>query len=214
MAFIYKITNDVNGKVYIGKTLFSVEKRWKEHLNSRLREQCKNRPLYRAMNKYGVEHFSIEAVEQCIDESASEREKYWISYYNSYHNGYNATYGGDGKIYANRALVILLWLANKNIKFISWFTGYANKTVRKILENIGIDKMDIVKRASKVVQKPVDVFSLDGNYIRTFASVTEAANCFKNKDSMRRHISDTCRGKRKTAGGYKWHYSLEVSPIV
>lgn len=214
MAFIYKITNDVNGKVYIGKTTKSVEKRWKEHFKDSKKERCKNRPLYRAMNKYGVEHFSIETIEQCTDENASESEKYWISYYRSFRYGYNATCGGDGKIYANRALVILLWLANKNIKFISWFTGYANKTVRKILENIGIDKMDIVKRASKVVQKPVDVFSLDGNYIRTFASVTEAANCFKNKDSMRRHISDTCRGKRKTAGGYKWHYSLEVSLIV
>ena len=32
MAFIYKITNDINDKVYIGKTLSSVEKRWKEHL--------------------------------------------------------------------------------------------------------------------------------------------------------------------------------------
>lgn len=47
MAFIYKITNDVNGKVYIGKTLFSVEKRWKEHFKDSKKERCKNRPLYR-----------------------------------------------------------------------------------------------------------------------------------------------------------------------
>ena len=39
MAFIYKITNDVNGKVYIGKTLYSVEKRWKEHINDSKRER-------------------------------------------------------------------------------------------------------------------------------------------------------------------------------
>lgn len=214
MAFIYKITNDVNGKVYIGKTTESVEKRWREHIHDSKRKRCENRPLYRAMNKYSIEHFSIETIEQCTDENASEREKYWIGYYRSFRYGYNATCGGDGKIYVNRALIALLWLANKTIKFIHKFTGYDKCTIRKILNSMGVSKMEIVKRARKITQKPVDVFSLDGNYIRTFNSFAEASCCFKNKDSMRKQISDVCRGKRKTAGGYKWHYSLEVNPIV
>ena len=208
MAFIYKITNDVNGKVYIGKTIKNVEKRWKEHVKDSKRERCKDRPLYRAINKYGVEHFSIEAIEHCTDENASEREQYWIGYYESFRYGYNATIGGDGKIYVNRALIILLWLANKNIKFINWFTGYANHTIRRVLNSAGISKEDIAKRARKIAQKSVDMFSLDGTYIRTFCSITEASNCFENKISMINHITDVCKGRRGTAGGYKWSYSL------
>lgn len=50
MGFIYKITNDVNGKVYIGKTLNTVESRWKEHCHDKDRRNMENRPLYRAMN--------------------------------------------------------------------------------------------------------------------------------------------------------------------
>lgn len=216
MAFIYKITNDVNKKVYIGKTLFSIEKRWKEHLNSRLREQCKNRPLYRAMNKYGVEHFSIEAVEQCIDESASEREKYWISYYNSYHNGYNATYGGDGIVRINRALVILLWLANKSITFINHFTGYNKGSISKILKSCGVTSHNIISRsctASKLKNSNSLIIlmnDLDGKFLRAFQSISEAANLFENRDSMLNHILDVCnrKGNRCTAGGYRWSYFL------
>lgn len=45
MGFIYKITNDVNGKVYIGKTLNTVESRWKEHCHDKDRRNMENRPL-------------------------------------------------------------------------------------------------------------------------------------------------------------------------
>ena len=67
MGFIYKITNDVNGKVYIGKTLNTVVSRWKEHCHDKDRRNMENRPLYRAMNKYGLEHFSIETIEECYE---------------------------------------------------------------------------------------------------------------------------------------------------
>ena len=59
MAYIYKITNDINGKIYIGKTYNSIEKRFKEHCKDRLKRKCEQRPLYSAMNKYGIEHFYI-----------------------------------------------------------------------------------------------------------------------------------------------------------
>ena len=64
MGFIYKIINNINDKVYIGKTDFSIEKRWAEHKKDSQKD-LKNRPLYRAMNKYGIENFSIEIVEEC-----------------------------------------------------------------------------------------------------------------------------------------------------
>ena len=48
---IYKITNLINGKIYIGKTLDTIEKRWKDHKSDSVRPRCEKRPLYSAMNK-------------------------------------------------------------------------------------------------------------------------------------------------------------------
>lgn len=98
MAFIYVITNDVNGKQYVGKTNFSLERRFREHIADSKRERCNKRPLYSAMNKYGIEHFHIEQLEECSAEDSSKREEYWIAKLNTYGcNGYNATKGGDSK---------------------------------------------------------------------------------------------------------------------
>ena len=75
-GFIYKITNEVNNKVYIGKTLFSIDKRFKQHKEDSQKENEEIRPLYRAMKKYGIEKFHIEKIEECPLELLSEREKY------------------------------------------------------------------------------------------------------------------------------------------
>ena len=104
MAYIYKITNDINQKIYIGKTEFSIEKRFQEHCRDAFRERNEKRPLYAAMRKYGIKHFHIEQIEEC--NNPEEREIYWIEYYGSFKNGYNATLGGDGKKYIDYDLVI------------------------------------------------------------------------------------------------------------
>ena len=104
MAYIYKITNDVNGKIYIGKTENSIEKRFNKHCQDAFRPRCEKRPLYAAMRKYGVEHFHIELVEET--NSPEEREIYWIEQYGSFKYGYNATMGGDGKKYIDYDLVV------------------------------------------------------------------------------------------------------------
>ena len=106
MPYIYKIINDINGKIYIGKTAFTIERRWKEHCQDAKRSSKEHRPLYSAINKYGIENFHIEIVEECTLEELDEKERFWIESYNSFSNGYNATIGGDGKPYANYELII------------------------------------------------------------------------------------------------------------
>lgn len=96
MAFIYKITNTINSKIYIGKTERTVKERWQEHL--RHSKTLINIPIYRAFNKYGIENFTIETVEECDSSIVNEREQYWIEYYNTYKNGYNCTLGGEGSL--------------------------------------------------------------------------------------------------------------------
>ena len=93
MAFIYKITNLINNKCYIGKTERTIEERWQEHLRHR---KSLDLPLYRALNKYGVENFQIEQLEECSSQVVNEKETYWIIHYDSCKEGYNCTLGGEG----------------------------------------------------------------------------------------------------------------------
>ena len=114
MAYIYKIWNDINNKVYIGKTNRSLKTRFHEHCRDSKKENRNNRPLYKAMNKYGVENFHIEELEETSRELSSKRECYWIGYYNSFHNGYNATKGGDGKPWVDEDEIISLFESGKS----------------------------------------------------------------------------------------------------
>ena len=94
MGYIYKITNKINGKCYIGKTERTVQIRWSEHSRpSRLKLKL---PLYRAFLKYGIENFSVQEIEECDNSILDEREIYWIDYFNTYRKGYNCTEGGEG----------------------------------------------------------------------------------------------------------------------
>lgn len=99
MWCIYKHTNKINGKVYIGQTceVENPNKRWKNGEGYSVAY-----PFGRAISKYGWDNFTHEIIETNIDtlENANEREIYWIDYYHSYIkdpkcNGYNATKGGN-----------------------------------------------------------------------------------------------------------------------
>lgn len=89
--YIYKIENLINHKIYIGQTN-NIKRRFQEHKNKGYYPE-NNKVLYQAFDKYGLENFSFDIIEET--EKYNEREKYWIKYYNSYHFGYNMTEGGD-----------------------------------------------------------------------------------------------------------------------
>ncbi len=209
MAYIYKIVNDINEKIQIGKTEFSIEKRFKEHCRDRVKENCNNRPLYRAMNKYGIEHFHIELIEKT--DNPEEREIYWINYYNSYHNGYNATLGGDGRKSIDYDEVVRVYQKNQNIR----------KTAKEL--NISCDHCsDILKEKEVTIKssgdmvkekssKEIEKYSLEGKYLETQESCMAAARSLDKVNSHSRsgaasHISDVCKNKRKTAQGFKWKF--------
>lgn len=91
---IYKITNLVNGKVYIGQTIHSLEERYKQHLKNASKGLAGK--LYPAMRKYGFNNFYAEVIEECNStEELNTREVYWIAYYDSTNKGYNISLGGD-----------------------------------------------------------------------------------------------------------------------
>lgn len=93
MALVYKITNKVNGKIYIGETTRTLEQRWKEHC-----EQANNYEygslLHAAIRKYGEDNFTKEIIEDNIpDDIIFEVETSYIIDYNSNDHsiGYNNT---------------------------------------------------------------------------------------------------------------------------
>ena len=65
MGYIYCITNLINGKQYVGKTTSTIEERFREHCSDSKKERCERRPLYNAMNKYGIENFVVEELIEC-----------------------------------------------------------------------------------------------------------------------------------------------------
>lgn len=205
MAYIYQIKNSINGKVYVGKTLESVEKRWKEHQRDSQRARCKDRPLYRAMNKYGIDKFEISILEEVSDEVVNEKEKYWIELLGSYKDGYNATLGGDGKAYADYDLIFSLWNEGKNNQDICSITGYDSSTVTNALNNRGVSEEERQRRGRQSVSRCVAM--LDKNtfeILKVFPSLTEAYAFLGKQHSG--HIASVCNGKRKTAYGYSWKY--------
>lgn len=95
---IYKITNLVNGKFYIGQSI-NIENRWKKHkqISNQENSPCYNYPLYRSIRKYGIDNFSFEIIEICEKKDLNDREIYWIYTLNSTNKniGYNICNGGN-----------------------------------------------------------------------------------------------------------------------
>lgn len=99
---IYKITNLVNGKVYIGESV-DIHRRISQHKkigkSKKGYKQDKDKPLYRALKKYGIDNFSFEIIEECEQNIRFDREIYWISFYDcttKSGKGYNQSDGGEG----------------------------------------------------------------------------------------------------------------------
>ncbi len=92
---IYKITNKETGLIYIGCTISSLKKRFREHLYRCFKTDYKSK-LYNSIKKYGVENFTIELIEECELSVIYETEKKYVELYDSYKNGLNSTIGGEG----------------------------------------------------------------------------------------------------------------------
>lgn len=212
MPYIYKISNDINDKLYIGKTLYTIERRWSQHKNNALsRKDLIHLPLYSAMNKYGIEHFSISEVEKVDDEKQlSEREQYWIKYYNTYNYGYNASIGGDGLQLYDYDYIWELWEQGNTIKQISALIPCNDYVVRTVLNIHNVSTEERKERSvhrqdegHEPYRRRVNQIDISTNeIIHTYDSVREAAASIPCDNS---YLSKICKDK-KIAYGYQWEY--------
>lgn len=219
MGFIYRITNDVNGKIYVGKTESPDPfERWKEHLKDYKRQRCEKRPLYEAMNKYGMEHFHFEVIEETDD--TIERERYWINELRTYIgfkdcNGYNATLGGDGKSYLNldedEVIQYHIWEASSMIGDTAKHFNVDNNTIKKILQKHNVYWMnDKTMKLYMHFRKTKGVMQVDPKskfVVNKYMSTAEAAN---DINGCRTNIARACRNEPHYAHGYLWYYGKDL----
>jgi group I intron endonuclease len=209
---IYKAENKVTSGVYIGITSKSIETRKKDHIKKS--KKGKSYAFQQAIATYGPEAFKWEQVDYAttIDELA-EKEKAYILKYNSKEGGYNLSVGGDVQKSVYQYNISTGVLVNK----------YSNLTDAGVTVNL--TKQDLSKvclSANKVSngfvwsysstfpihindnrRKVVQQFSLEGEFINEFKSVSEASKLTGcNKTS----IAKVCRKERKQCGSFKWYY--------
>lgn len=210
MAFIYVITNDVNGKQYVGQTVNSIKYRFKEHLRNK---EYFDYPLYRAMKKYGTEHFSIEQLEECPIEELNNKEIYWIKKLNTYYNGYNATLGGEG----TRTRADEYSEISKTYEK----TQSLEKTAKECNCSIGTiytacQEYRVQIQSPPYGNKGKPVIGFDKNsleIIGDFSSLHEAArslNIGKKDSDIIRNIQRSCIQKQISAYGVIWRFKKDL----
>ena len=142
---IYKITNLINQKIYIGQSI-NIGRRWEQH------KYNANNPtsveydslLHKAFRKYGLDNFSFDIVEICIKQDLDNREIYWIAYYDSTNldKGYNISLGGSGGVKTwsdeDEALLIQLHKNKHTLKQICEITGRSRDGVAHKIMDLGL----------------------------------------------------------------------------
>ena len=164
-GFIYKITNTINSKSYIGQTIQNVKERFYQHCVTKCSKAVSNMAIHRAIKKYGKSNFTVEVIEEVESTNLNDRERYWIRYYDSYNNGYNSTEGGqDGiKLFKNldTESIIREYKSGKSLREIGRLFNVDKQTIKDLLvrNNINLrttrtyklsqkDREDIIKDLS------------------------------------------------------------------
>ena len=207
MGFIYIIENDINDKVYIGKTTDTLSNRFSKHCWEALNTPAKTSPLHLSMAKYGIEHFSIRSLEECDNSILSEREIYWIDKMKTYSDktiGYNASLGGEGNPKYDPNKILSLWEEGFNQKQIAEFLGCERHTITKHLINAGITEE--LRKEHKLGNSAKPVYQIDKNTKEIVAEYPSAKVAAEVTGSTASGISLVCSGKRKTHNNYIWNY--------
>jgi group I intron endonuclease len=94
-GIIYKVTNTINSKVYIGQTIQSLESRRIDHIS--MANNNSTTHFHKAIRKYGLENFEWEILCQCESKyEMDDMEFHYIKQFDSISGGYNMTLGGEG----------------------------------------------------------------------------------------------------------------------
>ena len=205
---VYKLTNTVTGKFYIGSTV-NLKARMKYHRYSH--QLNPNKELGGDIERYGWDAFTVDVLEVCSRENVRERERYFIEATHAVEVGYNQT----------PATTYRDWMTAYNAKM--WndpqyreaTSRRSSNVQKKRLENPEYLRLksEQLKRHTDALKRPVGMYTKDGKLLRTFAGVREAErwlieNGITKSRNASSAISDCALGGRhKTAYGYVWKYN-------
>ena len=194
MAYIYLITNKINNKVYVGKTITTVAERYSKHIWS-AKNNDDNCAIHYAMRKYGLENFEVKEVEVCSLEEVNNKEIYWIKYYDSYNNGYNETIGGEGNPKYDYSKIYKYFLNGLTQKEISERIGCEKHTITRALKAYDVsEKERQIGKFGNAKQSVVQIDLSTNTILKRFASLTAAAEYEGCSVGM---LSLVCNNKRK-----------------
>ena len=222
--YIYKATNKINGKSYIGQTVDYKSRVW-QHMRCYEKEDCK---FHDAIKEFGSDNFDWEVLETCNGkEKANDLERKYIELFNSYRNGYNDNKGGVGG--HNARAIVCLKLDGEFVKRYDSASdaekdGFNNVNVLLCCKNklytcknhLFMFENDYKENGAKQYVKPessskrkVVQCDLDGNFISRYDSVQEAS---EKTGANRTTISGVLSKKYKSANGFIFVYE-EDFPI-
>ena len=178
---IYKITNNITNKCYIGQTI-NFKKRISSHLDLYKNKDSKGaqRPMYKDMRKYGINNFTFEVLEECKESCSNEREEYYIKKFNSVKKGYNHEQSGKHKFHTEetKKKISNSQIGEKNHmygkkgincknskKVINLITGEKYNSMREC-ELDEFSDIKYVKYISRICQPNTNRFSYKGNVYR------------------------------------------------
>ena len=213
MGYIYKITNTLNGKVYIGQTIKTVQKRFTQHKNNSNKEYFSQIVLYKAFKKYGIENFICEEIEEVPNDRLDERERYWIEFYDSYFEGYNSTLGGRATQLYNWDIedIIEKYYELKSARAVAKAIGCDHSTIDRLLNENG------VKRFTAAQQQSRPLCFKKKDEIHHFETTREAAEWLiengitkmTNPNSVRQEITNRIRNNKKYFG-FEVYYESKI----
>lgn len=175
---VYKITNIVTGKFYIGSSLCSIYTRIARHKSDLLKNKHVNEHLQNSFNKHGLKAFKVDILEYCEKNVVIQREQYYIDTLKPHFN----------KIFQ---IITMEW-TEESRKRISESLKEAYRTGRK------------KPSPQDVNYKAVDQYTLDGKFVATYKSVIFGA---KAHNTAQQNIANSCNNPKHTCKGFKWEWA-------
>ena len=195
---IYKVTNIINNKIYIGQSV-NIYDRWIKHQSPSHNND--GTAFHNALIKYGVNNFIWEIIEVCKQEELNQKEKYWIEYYNSYEKGYNETRGGDGIIKYDYKQIYQLWLSGLNCKEIANELKCDDSVITRALASYDLTEEELRSR-SQQKRKIVAIDIKTGKGLKIFDSLRAAWLYFNPSIIGIGHLNKSINKKYKVNGYY------------